>query len=84
MFAKIAVKGEDQAPLYKYLTEHPDESIRGEIAWNFQKFLVDHDGRVVARFHPRVAPGAPEIVAALDAALAKMPKPKPERKKPKP
>jgi len=75
MFAKIAVKGEHQAPLYKFLTEHPNESVRGEVLWNFQKYLVGPDGEVIARFGPRTEPGAPELIAAIEAALATMPKP---------
>jgi len=75
MFAKISVKGDKQAPLYRYLTEQPDEAIRGEIVWNFQKFLVDREGKVIARFHPKVAPEAPELVGAVEKALAEVAKP---------
>jgi len=75
MFAKISVKGEEKAPLYKYLTEHPDPAIGGEVAWNFQKYLVGADGAVIARFGPRTEPEAPEMIAAIEAALANVPKP---------
>ena len=70
MFAKISVKGKDQAPLYRFLTEHPDESIRGKVAWNFQKYVVGGDGQVLAKFGPRTKPDAPKLVAAIEAALA--------------
>ncbi len=75
MFAKISVKGEHQAPLYKFLTEHPDPSIAGKVTWNFQKYLVGPDGTVIARFGPRTGPGASKVIAAIEAALAKVEKP---------
>jgi glutathione peroxidase len=64
MYAKISVKGEDKHPLYQYLTE-----TGGEIKWNFTKFLVGKDGKVVARFEPAVKPEAPEVAAAIEKAL---------------
>jgi glutathione peroxidase len=68
MFEKIVVKGEGQAPLYHYLTEQ--SPFPGEIAWNFEKFLVNRKGEVVARFAPPVTPDAPEVKSAIEAALA--------------
>ena len=44
LFAKVSVKGEDQCPLYRYLTKHPDKAIAGDVQWNFQKYLVGRDG----------------------------------------
>jgi glutathione peroxidase len=71
MFSKISVKGDDRAPLYAYLTEGvEDESLRGEIGWNFTKFLVDRHGRVVARFDSRVAPDSEELQNAVAEAIA--------------
>lgn len=67
MMAKVSVKGEDTAPLYQYLTTVTE----GEIKWNFTKFLVDRDGKVVARFEPKVAPDSPEVVAAVEQALGR-------------
>lgn len=69
MFDKVATKGPDQAPIYKTLTEDTGEGIKGEIAWNFTKFLVAPDGRVIRRFEPPVDPMDPELVAAVEAAL---------------
>src|SRR6202041_999899 len=69
MYAKISVKGDDQAPLYKYLTETANPTVAGEIKWNFTKFLVDRDGRVVKRFEPDVTPDSPEVIAAIEKAL---------------
>ena len=70
LFAKLSVKGEDQAPLYKFLTEHPDKTVAGPVEWNFQKYLVGRDGKVIAKFSPKVKPEDPQIVAALEKALA--------------
>lgn len=70
VFAKVSVKGKEQTPLYRYLTGHPDESIGGEVAWNFQKYLVDREGKVVAKFHPKVAPEDSALIEKLEAALA--------------
>jgi glutathione peroxidase len=64
MYAKISVKGADQHPLYRYLTE-----TGGEIKWNFTKFLVGKDGKVAARFESAVEPGSPEVAAAIEKAL---------------
>ncbi|MEM9064663.1 MAG: glutathione peroxidase [Planctomycetota bacterium] len=68
MFEKVVVTGEDATPLYQALASQP-EPIGGEPRWNFTKFLVDRDGRVVARFGPRVAPEAAELVEQVDALL---------------
>ena len=70
LFAKLSVKGEDQAPLYKFLTEHPDKTVAGPVEWNFQKYLVDRSGRVVARFAPRVEPLDASLVAQLETLLS--------------
>ncbi|WP_436535500.1 glutathione peroxidase [Actinoplanes sp. HUAS TT8] len=70
MTEKIEVNGEGRHPLYETLTVEPDaEGHTGDIRWNFEKFLVGADGTVVARFGPRTAPDAPEVVAAIEAAL---------------
>ncbi len=68
MFGKISVKGDDIHPLYQYLTTLP-EPVGGEVQWNFQKYLVDRDGNVVARFSPRTTPEDPELVSAIEALL---------------
>jgi len=68
MFEKIHVKGPDQHPLYAYLTGLP-EPIGGPVAWNFQKYLVDRNGEVVARFEPEVTPRDPAVVARIEALL---------------
>ena len=64
MYSKISVKGDDKAPLYQFLT-----ATGGEIQWNFTKFLVDKDGKVVARFEPKVTPESPDVAEAIEKAL---------------
>src|SRR5215472_13103060 len=72
MFSKISVAGRDQAPLYEWLTDRKaNPKTGGEIQWNFTKFLVDRDGKVLARFEPAVEPQARELVSAVEAALKK-------------
>ncbi len=72
MFAKISVRGGDQAPLYRFLTsDQTNPRFGGQIWWNFTKFLVGRDGQIVARFGPRVSPETPEVVAAIESALAR-------------
>jgi glutathione peroxidase len=68
LFAKISVKGDDTAELYKYLTTKTGDQA-GEIKWNFTKFLVNRSGMVVARFEPRIRPDAPEMTKAIEQAL---------------
>lgn len=75
MFAKVSVKGEDICPLFKYLTAKDAGHDRGgEIKWNFNKFLVGRDGKVIGRFEPRVDPMSDEVTSAISTAL-KAPKP---------
>jgi len=69
MFSKITVKGEGKSPLYTALTEAADP--KGEVAWNFEKFLVGKDGAVIGRFKSGVAPDDAKLVQAIEAALAK-------------
>ena len=68
MFSKITVKGEGRHPLYRALTGLP-APIGGEVQWNFQKYLVDRKGDVVARFDPRTAPDDPALVKQVEELL---------------
>jgi glutathione peroxidase len=71
LFSKIDVNGPQRAPLYAWLTEQdakPEGS--GDIKWNFGKFVVDKQGKLIARFDPTVSPTAPEVRAVIDKALA--------------
>ena len=70
MFAKLDVKGEGQHPLYKILSEFPDDAGKaGNVTWNFEKFLIGKDGRVVRRFRPKVVPEDPAVVEAIESLL---------------
>jgi glutathione peroxidase len=70
LFAKLDVKGPNQHPLYAILTEFPDDSGKaGNVAWNFEKFLVDQDGRVVRRFRSKTVPADPRLVDAIESLL---------------
>ena len=70
MYSKISVLGDDKAPLYQWLTDKTaNPSTAGEIKWNFTKFLVGRDGKVITRFETKVKPDAPEVISAIDAAL---------------
>jgi glutathione peroxidase len=68
LFSKISVKGDDKAALYQFLTD-PSSKTGGEIKWNFTKFLVDRDGKVIARFESPVKPDSPEVISAIEKAL---------------
>jgi glutathione peroxidase len=71
MFAKISVAGRDKAPLYQFLTDKTaNPKTGGEIPWNFTKYLVDRNGKVLARFDPPVEPGSKELTSAIERALA--------------
>ncbi len=67
LFSKITVLGDKKHPLYRYLTE--DTGFKGEITWNFQKFLVNRTGQVVARYEPGQKPLTPQIVEDIEKAL---------------
>jgi glutathione peroxidase len=68
--SKISVKGDDQAPVYHFLTGGAaNPAVAGDIKWNFTKFLVDRQGKVLARFEPAVTPESDEVKAAIEKAL---------------
>lgn len=67
LFSKITVIGEQKHPLYRYLTE--DTNFKGEITWNFQKFLINRKGTVIARYDPRQKPLSPAIVNDIENTL---------------
>ncbi|MGH8773787.1 MAG: glutathione peroxidase [Jiangellaceae bacterium] len=70
LFEKIDVNGPARHPLYAELTRTADASGKaGDVTWNFEKFLVDGSGAVVARFRTRTDPEAPEVVDAIEANL---------------
>jgi len=70
MFAKIEVNGPGRHPLYTFLTAEPTQPDGpGDIGWNFAKFLIDRQGKVVARFAPPTAPVSEEVVSAIEKVL---------------
>ena len=70
LFSKVSVKGDDIDPLYKFLTDkQTNPEFGGDIAWNFNKFLVDRNGKIVARFSPKEAPESEKLIQTLEAVL---------------
>jgi glutathione peroxidase len=69
LFDKIHAKGSEQHPLYSRLTSAAEPT--GDVAWNFEKFLVSKQGEVVGRFKSSVKPDSPELIAAIERELAK-------------
>ena len=69
LMEKVHVKGSEQHPLYARLTGKEAE-FPGDIKWNFGKFLIGRDGKVLKRFEPQTKPDSDEVIKALEAALA--------------
>src|SRR5450631_508076 len=69
IYGKVSVKGDDQTPLYQYLTKEADPTHTGDIKWNFTKFLVDRNGNVVERLESKVTPDSPEVTSAIEKLL---------------
>ena len=65
MLSKVSVKGDDMTPLFQYLTS----ANGGDVKWNFTKFLIGKDGKVAARFEPKVTPESAEVASAIEQAL---------------
>jgi len=71
MFSKISVKGDDQAPLYQYLTsENTNPKFSGDITWNFNKFLIGKDGKILNRFASADEPESEKVVQAIEKAIS--------------
>lgn len=71
MFSKIVVKGKNKHPLYAFLTgKDTNPNFAGEISWNFAKFLLGRDGKVIARFDPGDTPESPKVLKAIESALS--------------
>lgn len=69
MFDKLHVKGPERHPLYEALSGK-DSPFPGDVKWNFGKFLIGRDGKILKRFEPKVAPDSPEVTQAIESALA--------------
>lgn len=70
MFDKVVVKGPEKHALYQALSG-PESPFPGDVKWNFGKFLVGRDGKILARFEPKVKPDDAQVTAAIAQALAK-------------
>lgn len=68
LFDKLHVKGPEQHPLYLALSGK-DAPYPGDVKWNFGKFLISRDGKILKRFEPQVKPDSPEVISAIEAAL---------------
>lgn len=71
MFSKVSVKGDDQAELFTYLTSLENPDFKGDIKWNFEKFLVSKEGKLLRRFRSNVKPQSKELVSAIKSDLKK-------------
>ena len=69
LFDKIDVNGANRHPLYVALAGS-ESPYPGDIKWNFGKFLIGRDGKIIKRFEPKTTPESPEVTAAIEAALA--------------
>lgn len=69
LFSKIDVNGDKQAPLYGFLKKNADD--QADVGWNFEKFVIGKDGKVVSRFKTRTRPDAAEVVSVIETELAK-------------
>lgn len=70
LFQKLPVTGEKKQPVFAFLTEKGPADTRGEVKWNFEKFVINRKGQVVARFPSKVTPDDPKVIAALESALS--------------
>lgn len=70
LFDKIKVLGNDKSPLYAFLTNNPAVE-KGDVKWNFEKFLIDKKGNVISRFRSKVKPESDEITKTIEAELVK-------------
>lgn len=72
LFSKVAVKGPDEAGLYKFLTSpETNGPFAGEIGWNFQKYVLSREGKVVAKFSSNVEPLSDEVAKVIEAHLGR-------------
>lgn len=69
LFSKVVVKGAGIHPLFNLLTSTENPDFKGEINWNFEKFLIDEDGKLVRRFRSRTTPMSAEMTGAIDKLI---------------
>ena len=66
MMSKVSVKGDDIDPLFQWLIEQPNPDKTGDIRWNFEKFLIDENGKLIRRFHDKTSPLDKTIIDAIE------------------
>lgn len=66
VMSKVSVKGDDTVELFKWLTEQQNPDFTGDINWNFEKFLIDENGKLIHRFRSKVKPDSPELLKAIE------------------
>jgi glutathione peroxidase len=71
MMSKVAVKGPNIVPFFAYLTQTANPALKGEIGWNFEKFLISRDGKLISRYKSGVTPDSAELTSAIEAELAR-------------
>lgn len=81
IMARSNLIGDDEIPLYGFLTKGKEALPGGDVHWNYTKFLIDRKGKPIARFSPDVAPGSSEMVATLDEIFSGTYKPAPPESK---
>lgn len=69
LFSKVVVKGDGIHPLFRMLTSAENPDFKGEINWNFEKFLIDEDGKLVRRFRSRTTPMSAEMTGAIEKLI---------------
>ncbi|HQW21824.1 MAG TPA: glutathione peroxidase [Bacteroidia bacterium] len=66
MSSKVSVAGEDIDPLFKWLTEQPNPDFTGPIKWNFEKILIDENGKVIHRYRSKTTPMSEDLISAIE------------------
>lgn len=69
LLTKKTILGKEKRPLYKFLTEDVGKELRGDVKWNFEKFLINKEGKVVERFSSKVTPDDKSLTSKIDALL---------------
>ena len=69
LFTKLPVSGQNIQPVFKWLIENSPKDISGSIDWNFEKFLISKQGKLVKRYRSASSPESPEVISAIEAEL---------------
>lgn len=68
LFDKVKILGPDKSPLYQILTDNSVTG-KGDVKWNFEKFLISKEGKIIARFGNKVQPTSEEVISAIESQL---------------